>query len=606
VKETPLQLPAKWAYKEHGDIVIARNPVVRPVPLPDELEHAMTSSLVSLREGAVAELGRLLSGSHPGLSLAAHQALVQLADDDSRRVAAAARQILADHAGQEARDTGAAANARGLVAAWTEPAQPEVERAKEQRERTQSATQGREVTQPPEGQPTNGAVEHQPAERPPQGPAATWSGQRNGLDHDAETPSRPGGVPPSEMPAVPPTAPREALPAVGELPGDKGRHFARWWTLLHALGWSAPLYFVLREDVYEWYIGLLDLPVSVIGGAVVGIGQWALLRTYLVKHGVGEQSRDTAVWVASTIANSYLIFHVLKNLLFRWQLSILGSDFEFADSYVVAALAASLAGAAPALAQWAILRRFSPLPQQWVLASVAGVGLGGTVFGLLSWLFDQALVEPSGSAIVLATAMAGLLYGWFPGLTLARLIRGEQAVQEPSLTPSGLGPSGPPGLQSGAPLWMPAWLARWRRLEIATAASVVVLSFLLSRNEYYTFGETLRRVAVQAVACGLVGALCGGVGYHMFRLDPLELAEHVTLGSLGAVLGGLLLSFAKSLIEPLEYFFSPPIGGDIWGETALTFFSVGPQDWVVFALAGFALIRVLVGFHSVLSLLRQP
>ena len=97
IDETPQQPPGKWTFDLQGDIFIARNPrwVVKPVELPLELRQAIESPFAGVREGAVRELDRLLRGSHPGLALAAHAALTHLADDDSRRVSAAAAKILA-------------------------------------------------------------------------------------------------------------------------------------------------------------------------------------------------------------------------------------------------------------------------------------------------------------------------------------------------------------------------------------------------------------------------------------------------------------------------------------------------------------------------------
>jgi len=62
--------------------------------LPDELHEAIESPLPSMRAVAVQELGRLLTGTHAGLSLAARIALQQLADDDSRTVANSAADAL--------------------------------------------------------------------------------------------------------------------------------------------------------------------------------------------------------------------------------------------------------------------------------------------------------------------------------------------------------------------------------------------------------------------------------------------------------------------------------------------------------------------------------
>jgi uncharacterized caspase-like protein len=97
LSETPKQTPAKWSYKQQGDIILARNPflVAKPAELPQELRLAMESPFASVREGAVRELEGFLYGSHAGLSLAAHAALQSMAEDDSRRVSRAAAAVLA-------------------------------------------------------------------------------------------------------------------------------------------------------------------------------------------------------------------------------------------------------------------------------------------------------------------------------------------------------------------------------------------------------------------------------------------------------------------------------------------------------------------------------
>jgi hypothetical protein len=96
VAVSPKQTPGKWTYKQQGEIIIARNPrpLVEVVDLPSELQQAVESPFVSVREDAVRELDRLLKGSHAGLALAAQDALRRLLDDDSRRIAAAARASL--------------------------------------------------------------------------------------------------------------------------------------------------------------------------------------------------------------------------------------------------------------------------------------------------------------------------------------------------------------------------------------------------------------------------------------------------------------------------------------------------------------------------------
>jgi hypothetical protein len=106
VTRAPRQTPGKWSYKQQGEIVIARNPrpVVKPVELPAELRQAIESPFAGMREGVVRELERLLYGSHPGLTLAAFDALKRLAEDDSRRVSVAAAQVMAAYTEAQGRE----------------------------------------------------------------------------------------------------------------------------------------------------------------------------------------------------------------------------------------------------------------------------------------------------------------------------------------------------------------------------------------------------------------------------------------------------------------------------------------------------------------------
>jgi len=96
VEENPRQTPGKSTSKQQGEIFLARNAGgARIRPLPAELMQALDHPLATVREGAVRELGRFLRGSDAGLALAARKAAEQATDDDSRRVAIAAAEILA-------------------------------------------------------------------------------------------------------------------------------------------------------------------------------------------------------------------------------------------------------------------------------------------------------------------------------------------------------------------------------------------------------------------------------------------------------------------------------------------------------------------------------
>jgi formylglycine-generating enzyme required for sulfatase activity len=96
--EDRAQTPQRWVLGVDGEIFIARNPkpiAPKPVELPPELRVLIESPVASAREAAARELGNLAWGSHPGLALSALAALQKLADDDSRRVANTANEILA-------------------------------------------------------------------------------------------------------------------------------------------------------------------------------------------------------------------------------------------------------------------------------------------------------------------------------------------------------------------------------------------------------------------------------------------------------------------------------------------------------------------------------
>lgn len=98
VNITPKQTPGKWSYKQQGEIFLRQNIRIedtKPVPLPDDLVSAITSSLPYIREGAVSQLELLLKGKNLSLARSARFALQRIvAEDDSRRVAQAAAKAL--------------------------------------------------------------------------------------------------------------------------------------------------------------------------------------------------------------------------------------------------------------------------------------------------------------------------------------------------------------------------------------------------------------------------------------------------------------------------------------------------------------------------------
>jgi hypothetical protein len=94
------QTPGRWDFEMHGDMLIARTPAPREVPLPAELRQTLDHPFSTVRLAAIDELTRLLRGGHAGYALAAASALQVLTRDDSQRVAAAAGAALAAHGGR--------------------------------------------------------------------------------------------------------------------------------------------------------------------------------------------------------------------------------------------------------------------------------------------------------------------------------------------------------------------------------------------------------------------------------------------------------------------------------------------------------------------------
>jgi hypothetical protein len=75
-----------------GDFVFWAGEPIRQ--LPPEISVAVESPLTGVREGVIRELSSILRGSDPALAELAHEALLHLSEDDSRRVSYAAREVL--------------------------------------------------------------------------------------------------------------------------------------------------------------------------------------------------------------------------------------------------------------------------------------------------------------------------------------------------------------------------------------------------------------------------------------------------------------------------------------------------------------------------------
>ena len=217
---TPHQTPGKWMLDVRGDLRIARRarPVSVPAALPSELQDAIDHSLPGVRAGAVPELRRMLSVAHEGRVLAARLALRRLVDDDSRMVAAAARNALGEEPGQ---------GAAGGVAAASKAATALAPTAEARAGDGPAALSARELSVPPErmgmgAEPPPGAGETVSI---PKRSAAKPGSPQPSAAHPA-TPQPLVGKPGSPQPLAAHSATSRPLAAKPRSPQPSARHSA--------------------------------------------------------------------------------------------------------------------------------------------------------------------------------------------------------------------------------------------------------------------------------------------------------------------------------------------------------------------------------------------
>ena len=97
-KEPAKPMPRKFASSDLGLLWIAKNPVLRPADLPEELKTALASPLAWMREGAIGELERLLTSEDKSVSHAAHEALTSLSNDPAPQISESATALLQSYA----------------------------------------------------------------------------------------------------------------------------------------------------------------------------------------------------------------------------------------------------------------------------------------------------------------------------------------------------------------------------------------------------------------------------------------------------------------------------------------------------------------------------
>jgi hypothetical protein len=184
------------------------------------------------------------------------------------------------------------------------------------------------------------------------------------------------------------------------------------WTAASVLGleaafWIAEstrgrLYFGLGLAGFDPEVrGIVLIPVQVgILGAALGLGQWLVLRRFLT---------DVGRWPVMTALGSLVAAPVLMTIA-----ALSHRLLAPPEALVYAAFTGCVFGICIALGQLAVLRKTVSGVRLWLVAGVAGYGLG-TVFAMALSVF-------AGFPYVLDNAAIGAIDGAITGLALVQLI----------------------------------------------------------------------------------------------------------------------------------------------------------------------------------------
>lgn len=186
--------------------------------------------------------------------------------------------------------------------------------------------------------------------------------------------------------------------------------FGLWlgWTLATAIGML--LGFLIAIPL----VNLLNLQwariiVPLLTGFLIGLSQWAALRSYLI---------DAADWILAG-GTSWAVGYALGLFLIN----------ALADTILGGFAGYLLFGLIVALVQWPILRREIPNLWAWILANVIGWTLGFYLSQVsLDLFFEDPAIAPVASTSVIS-AISGLVAGGITGLALVWIVRQPERAQ---------------------------------------------------------------------------------------------------------------------------------------------------------------------------------
>lgn len=180
--------------------------------------------------------------------------------------------------------------------------------------------------------------------------------------------------------------------------------FGLWlgWTLATVVGMLVG--FLLSIPL----VNLLDLQwariiVPLLTGFIIGLAQWAALRSYLI---------DATDWILAGGA-SWAVAYALGLFLIN----------ALSDTFLGGFVGYVLFGVIVAVVQWPILRREIPNVWAWILANVIGWTLGFYLSQVsLDLFFNDPAIAPAASTSVISS-ISGLVAGAITGLALIWIVR---------------------------------------------------------------------------------------------------------------------------------------------------------------------------------------
>jgi hypothetical protein len=186
--------------------------------------------------------------------------------------------------------------------------------------------------------------------------------------------------------------------------------FGLWlgWTLATAIGMLLGLLIAIP------LVNLLNLQwariiVPLLTGFLIGLAQWAALRSYLI---------DATDWILAG-GTSWAVGYALGLFLIN----------ALADTILGGFAGYLLFGLIIALVQWPILRREIPNLWAWILANVIGWTLGFYLSQVsLDLFFEDPAIAPVASTSVIS-AISGLVAGGITGRVLVWIVRQPERTQ---------------------------------------------------------------------------------------------------------------------------------------------------------------------------------